>query len=160
MSEEFDIQIKRNEKFFIIYDYIKDISFEIPNTDAFINAQHNLDKYATTIDIKSLPLTNPLIEINIRLILQAPLNLLNKIHSEVCLAIIVKIYPDPSLSKDEVQRLILVDIPNLYSEKISNIITNLFQQSGFKNFSFKQKLDFIKFYEEKRLQTSPLYKKD
>ena len=37
----------------IITNYVKDLSFEIPSPDSFIDATQNLDKYETKIDISN-----------------------------------------------------------------------------------------------------------
>ena len=45
----------KNKKYEIIVDYVKDVSFEIPSTDCFIEAAQNLGKYETKVDISNKP---------------------------------------------------------------------------------------------------------
>jgi preprotein translocase subunit SecB len=52
----------------IITNYVKDLSFEIPSPDSFIDAAQNLDKYETKIDISNKPLKNGMLELNFKLI--------------------------------------------------------------------------------------------
>ncbi len=48
----------------IIASYVKDLSFEIPSPDCFIDAAQNLDKYETKVDISNKPLKNGMLELN------------------------------------------------------------------------------------------------
>jgi preprotein translocase subunit SecB len=138
-----------NKKFEIIMDFIKDISFEIPSTDAYISSAQDLEKYQTKIDIKNNPISNKVNELNLKIFFEAPQNIKNKIHAEICLAIIFKIL-EQETTQDEVKKIILADIPNLYSEKITNTLSNIFQQSGFKEFKFKKKINFVEMYESQK----------
>ncbi len=141
-----------NKKYQIIMDFIKDISFEIPTADAYIGSTHELEKYETKIDIKNNTLPNQLNELNLRIFFQAPQNIKNKIHAEISIAIIFKIL-EQKITQDEVKKIILADIPNLFSEKITNILSNIFQQSGFKEFRFKKNINFIEMYENQKKTT-------
>jgi len=141
-----------SEKYQVIMDFIKDISFEIPTTDAYISLEQDLEKYETKIDIKNNPLSNQLHELNLRIFFEAPKNIKNKIHAEICIAIVFKIL-EQKITQDEIKKIILADIPNLFSEKITNILGNIFQQSGFKEFKFKKNINFIEMYENQKKTT-------
>ena len=82
---------KENSKYQIITNYVKDLSFEIPSPNCFIDAAQNLDKYETKVDISNKPLKNGMLELNLKLIFEAPKEVLNKIHAEACLAVVFKI---------------------------------------------------------------------
>ena len=138
---------KENFKYQIIANYIKDLSFEIPSPNCFIDAAQNLDKYETKIDISNKPLKNGMLELNCKLIFEAPKEEKNKIHTEVCLAIIFKIV-DTQLKEEEIRRIILVEIPDLYGKKLTDLVTELFQKSGFKEFKFKKEINFKELYEQ------------
>jgi len=141
-----------SEKYQVIMDFIKDISFEIPTADAYISSTQDLGKYETKIDIKNNPLSNQLNQLNLRIFFEAPKNIKNKIHAEICIAIVFKIL-DQTITQDEIKKIILADIPNLFSEKISNILSNMFRQSGFKEFKFKKNINFIEMYENQKKTT-------
>jgi len=143
-----------SEKYQVIIDFIKDISFEIPTADAYVSSTQDLEKYETKIDIKNKLLSNQLNELNLRILFEAPQNIKNKIHAEICIAIIFKIL-DQKITQDEIKKIILADIPNLFSEKITNILSTIFQQSGFKEFKFKKKINFIEMYENQKQTTPP-----
>jgi len=147
MNNKYEISFDdKNSKFEIVMDFIKDISFEIPSAEAYINLDQEISKYETKINISNKVLKNQLHEINCNLILAAPNQLANKIHIEVCLAIIFK-FLDDKLSDFEKKKIILAEIPNLYSSKLSNIIDALFKFSGFNNFTFKKNFDFLELFE-------------
>jgi len=137
----------KNKKYEIIVDYVKDVSFEIPSTDCFIEAAQNLGKYETKVDISNKPLKNGMLELNCKLIFEAPKELQNKIHAEACLAVVFKII-DTELKAEEVKRIILAEIPHLYAKKLTDLITELFQKSGFKEFKFKKEINFKELYEQ------------
>jgi len=141
-----------SEKYQIVTDFIKDISFEIPTAEAYISSTQDLQKYETKIDIKNNPLSNQLNELNLRIFFEAPQNIKNKIHSEICIAIVFKIL-DHTITQDEIKKIILAEIPNLFSEKITNILSNIFQQSGFKEFKFKKNINFVEMYENQKKTT-------
>ena len=48
----------------IISKFIKDISFEIPNTETFLMIEKEISKYNLSVDIKSKPFKQNIIEIN------------------------------------------------------------------------------------------------
>ena len=135
------------KKYEVIAKYIKDISFEIPSPDSFVDAAQNLGSYSTKLDLKSNPLKNNLIELNCKFLLEAPENIQNKIHAEVCISIVFKL-TDPKMTTDEVKKTILVSIPSEHFEFMKDIVTSLFQKSGFKNFSFNKIINFEELYKQ------------
>ena len=52
-----------NSNYEIVAKYIKDISFEIPNPDCFVDAARGLNEYSTKLDLNSQPYKNNLIEL-------------------------------------------------------------------------------------------------
>jgi preprotein translocase subunit SecB len=136
-----------DKKYEIIANYIKDLSFEIPSAESFLDAAQNLGKYETKIDISNKPLKNGILELNFKIFFEAPKDIKNKIHAEGCLAIIFKI-TDTKLKEEEIKRIILAEIPGLYGNKLSNLMADLFQKSGFKEFRFKEEINFEKLYVE------------
>jgi preprotein translocase subunit SecB len=138
---------KDNSRYQIIANYIKDLSFEIPSPDCFVEAAQNLNRYETKVDISNKPLKNGMLELNCKLIFEAPKDVTNKIHAEGCLAVIFKII-DTQLKEEEVKRIILAEIPDLYAKKLTDLITELFQKSGFKEFKFKKEINFEELYKQ------------
>jgi preprotein translocase subunit SecB len=136
-----------NKKYEIITNYIKDLSFEIPSPECFMDAAQNLNKYETKIDISNKPLKNGMIELNCKIFFEAPREILNKIHAEACIAIIFKI-TDLELKAEEIKKIILSEIPDLYVKELTSLLTDLFHKSGFKEFKFKTDINFAKLYEQ------------
>jgi preprotein translocase subunit SecB len=136
----------KNSNFEIILDYIKDLSFEIPSADCFIDAAQNLDKYHTKIDISNKAIKDNIIELNCKLIFDAPKEITNRIHAECCLGILFKVI-NKDLNVKDVERIILIEIPSLYAKKLADIITDLFHKSGFKSFKFSKEISFEELYD-------------
>ena len=135
------------KKYEVVAKYIKDISFEIPSPDSFVDAAQNLGSYATKLDLNSNPYKNNLIELSCKFLLEAPENIQNKIHAEVCISIVFKL-TDSKMTADEVKKTILVSIPSEHFEFMKDIVTSLFQKSGFKNFNFNKTIDFEELYKQ------------
>ena len=55
------------DKFKILAEYSKDISFEISDAETFFKTKENISNYNLNIDINSKPLKNKLVEVNILL---------------------------------------------------------------------------------------------
>ena len=84
---------------------------------------------------------------NCKFLLEAPENIQNKIHAEVCISIVFKL-TDSKMTADEVKKTILVSIPSEHFEFMKDIVTSLFQKSGFKNFNFNKTIDFEELYKQ------------
>ena len=135
------------KKYEVVAKYIKDISFEIPSPDSFVDAAQNLGSYSTKLDLNSNPYKNNLLELNCKFLLEAPESIQNKIHAEVCISIVFKL-TDPKMTSDEVKKTILVAIPSEHFEFMKDVVTSLFQKSGFKNFNFNKTIDFEELYKQ------------
>jgi len=135
------------KKYEVVAKYIKDISFEIPSPDSFVDAAQNLGLYSTKLDLNSNPYKNNLVELNCKFLLEAPETIQNKIHAEVCISIVFKL-TDPKMTSDEVKKTILVAIPSEHFEFMKDVVTSLFQKSGFKNFNFNKTIDFEELYKQ------------
>jgi len=136
-----------NNDYEVVAKYIKDISFEIPNPDCFIDAAQNLGSYSTKLDLSSKPFKNNLIELNCKFALEAPDKIEKKIYAEVCLAIVFKI-TNTKLCPEEVKKLILVTLPTENFSFMKEMVTDLFQKSGFKQFSFTKEVNFQELYNQ------------
>ena len=134
-------------KYEVVAKYIKDISFEIPSPECFVSAAENLGSYSTKLDLTSKPFKNNLAELNCKFLLEAPENLDNKIHAEVCISIVFKL-TDPKMTADEIKKTILVSIPSENFAYMKDVISTLFQKSGFKNFNFNKPIDFEDLYNQ------------
>lgn len=136
-----------NNDYEVVAKYIKDISFEIPDPDCFVSAAEKLSEYITKLDLTSKPFKNNLIELNCKFVLEAPEKIEKKIYAEICLAIVFKIN-NTKLTSEQVKKLILVTMPTEHFPFMQEMVTHLFQKSGFKNFAFNKKVNFEDLYKQ------------
>jgi preprotein translocase subunit SecB len=136
-----------NKNYEVVAKYIKDISFEIPNPDCFVDAATNLESYSTKLDLNSTPYKNGLVVLDCKFVLAAAPEVQNKIHAELCLSIVFKI-TNKDLNTDEMKKLILVTIPQDNFDFMKEMVTFLFQKSGFKGFNFNKTINFQDLYNQ------------
>ena len=67
----------------IISKFIKDISFEIPNAQAFVMLEKEIENYSLNFDIKSSTYKNNIIEVNTILKINPNQNVKHKILTEI-----------------------------------------------------------------------------
>jgi len=106
MSDNFEIKLEKENKYQIIFDFIKDISFEIPSIEAFTDATQNLNKYESTINLSTKNIKDQLYELNCIFTIKPPETFNNKIYAEICLAIIFKLL-EPKISQNEFKKITL-----------------------------------------------------
>ena len=136
-------------KYNIITEFVKDISSEIPDVETFLSAKENLSTYQLHIDIKSKPLKNKIIEVDIFLRFEDKKLENKRAHFEITYAAIIK-FEDVTAEKEDVEKAILCDIPKAVSPKLEKILGNLLENSGFEKIVFENQLDFEKLYNERK----------
>ena len=75
----------------IISKFIKDISFEIPDVQAFILLEKEISKYSLNFDIKSKPYKENIIEVNTIFKITPNENVKHKILTEISASALVSI---------------------------------------------------------------------
>ena len=133
----------------IISKFIKDISFEIPNAQAFVMLEKEISNYALNFDIKSNPFKDNIIEVNTILRISPNQNVKHKILCEINLATLVAIEKNFG-NKKELEKIILLKIPTEIYPTLYETLVYLFTQSGVKNLEIHKKVDFEKLYNEKK----------
>ena len=99
------------EKYKILTEFAKDVSFETPDVETYLQTKEDISKYKMNLDINSRPLKNDIIEVNIILKLQEDSSKNKKSNFEITYAIIVKV--DKNITdKKEIGKIILSKIPN------------------------------------------------
>lgn len=133
----------------IVSKFIKDISFEIPSAQAFIMIEKEISKYALNFDIKSKKFKDNIIEVNTILRLVPSPELKTKILTEINLASLVSIEKNLD-NKEELEKIVLVDIPKEVYPTLYDIFIYLFTKAGVKNISIAKEVDFLDMYNKKK----------
>ena len=133
----------------IISKFIKDISFEIPSVQAFLMLEKEISNYTLTVDIKSKPFKNNIIEVNTVLRIVPNQEVKYKILSEISCATLVSIEKNFE-DKKELEKIILIKIPTEIYPTLYETFVYLFRQAGVKNIQIHKEVDFEKMYKEKK----------
>ena len=136
------------KKFKILTKYVKDISAETPDVETYLFVKENISKYKLNIDIKSKPLKNKLIEIQITFIFEDKESNEKKSYFEIVYAVVVKIDDDVKEKKD-LEKIILCEVPDTVYPELEKIFLNLVHDSGFPGLKFEKKVDFNKLFSER-----------
>lgn len=131
----------------ILSKFIKDISFEIPSAQAFTMLEKEIQNYNLNFDITSQKFKEKIIEVNVVLKIIPGMNVKNKILAEINLAALVSI--ENAKDKKELERIILINVPNEVYPSLYETFVYLFTQAGIKNIEINKKVDFKKLYEER-----------
>ena len=132
----------------IISKLIKDVSFEIPNTQTFVMLEKELKKYNLNFDIKSKQFKENIIEVNTILKLVPGDEVKNKMLTEINLTALVSLEKEFK-DKKELEKIILVEIPTQVYPTLYDTFVYLFSQAGIKNISIEKNVNFEKMYNEK-----------
>ena len=133
----------------IISKYIKDISFEIPNTQTFVMIEKEILNYNLNFDIKSQPYKENIIEISTILRLTPNEKVKHKMLTEINLCTLVSIEANFN-DKEELEKIILIKIPTQMYPTLYETFVYLFKQAGVKNIQIDKKVDFEKLYNERK----------
>ncbi len=137
------------EKFKILASYIKDMSSETPNVETFVFVQENINKYQLNIDITSKALKNKMIEVNTTLKFEDKEPNEKKSYYEIVYSTIASVSDEVKEDKNEMQKIILCDIPTIIYPNLEKAFLNLIHDSGHPGLTFDKKVDFKKLYSEK-----------
>ena len=133
----------------IISKFIKDISFEIPNTQAFVMLEKEISNYNLNFDIKSNAYKKNIIEVNTLLKITPNENVKHKILTEIACTTLVSVEKD-FLDKKELEEIILIKVPEDVYPTLYETFVFLFKQAGVKNIQIEKKVDFEKMYKERK----------
>ena len=133
----------------IISKYIKDISFEIPNSQAFVMLEKEIQNYSLNFDIKSSTYKNNIIEVNTILKITPNQNVKHKILTEINYTSLVSIEKNFE-DKKELEKIVLVKVPQEIYPKLYETFVFLFKQAGIENIKIEKKVDFEKLYSQRK----------
>jgi len=135
----------------IIGKYVKNLNFNIPNPKTFFLLSKNISNYKINIDIKSNQVKENIIEVLISLSLMPTKDDFEKIVTNIVFATIVEI-TEKDINKDEVEKIVLVDVPSKVYNELRQIFISLFESSGFKDVKINENVDFQKLYSARIIQ--------
>ncbi len=147
--ESLKIQKKTmTEKYKIIVKYIKDLSSETPDIETYLYVKEYISKYKLGIDISSKALKNKMIEVNTKLKFEDQEKSKKKSYFEIVYSTIVKI-DNPIKDKEELQKIILVDVQNDIYPDLEKSLLDVLHNSGYQNIKFSKKVDFESLYQKR-----------
>ena len=135
----------------IIGKYVKNLNFNIPNPKTFFLLSKNISNYKINIDIRSNQVKENIIEVLISLSLMPTKDDFEKIVTNIVFATIVEI-TEKDINKDEVEKIVLVDVPSKVYNELRQIFISLFESSGFKDVKINENVDFQKLYSARIIQ--------
>ena len=135
----------------IIGKYIKSLNFNIPNPKTFFLLSKDIANYKINIEIKSNQVKQNIIEVLTSLNLSTTKNDFDKIDTKIVYATIVEL-SNNKLEKNEMEKIILIDVPTKIYHELRNIFVYLFENSGFKDVKISESVDFEKLYQMRKIQ--------
>ncbi len=135
----------------IIGKYIKELNFNIPNPKTFFLLSKDIANYKINIDIKSSQAKQNIIEVLTSLGLTPTKAGFETIDTKIVFSTIVEL-ENKKLSKGEMEKIILIKIPEKIYPELRNIFVFLFENSGFKDVKISKAVDFEKLYKMRKVQ--------
>ena len=135
----------------IIGKYIKELNFNIPNTKTFYLLSKDIVNYKINIDIKSNRVKQNIIEVLISLNLSPTKSDFEVINTKIIFATIIELQND-KIKKDQLEKIILVEVPSEIYGDLRKIFVSLFKNSGFKDVKISKNIDFLSLYNMRKTQ--------
>ena len=135
----------------IIGKYIKELNFNIPNPKTFYLLSKDIANYKINIDIKSSQAKQNIIEVLTSLGLSPSKNDFETIDTKIIFSTIVEL-ENSQLSKEEMDKIILIEVPGKIYPELRKIFVFLFENSGFKDVKISETVDFEKLYKMRKVQ--------
>ena len=135
----------------IIGKYIKDLKFSIPNAKVCFSLSKDIANYKINIDIKSNQIKENIIEVLTSLRLTPTKNDSEKIETNIVYCSVVEL-TKKNINKNEIEKIVLIEVPSEVYSELRKIFVNLFENSGFKDIKINESVDFQELYNRKRIQ--------
>ena len=135
----------------IIGKYIKNLNFNIPNPKTFFLLSKDISNYKINIDIKSSQVKQNIIEVLTSLSLIPTNDNFEKIDTKIIYSTLVELNKS-KVEKEEMERIILINVPNKIYPELRQIFIFLFENSGFKDVKINESVDFEKLYKLRKVQ--------
>jgi preprotein translocase subunit SecB len=135
----------------ILGKYIRELTFNIPNTKTFFLLAKDIVNYKINIDIKSTQVKQNIIEIFTSLTLNPINDSFEKIDTKIIFSTIIEL-ENEKIRKEEMEKIILIDVPSKIYPELRGIFIFLFENSGFKDIKINSTVDFEKLYKLRKIQ--------
>ena len=135
----------------IIGKYVKQLNFSIPNPKTFFLLSKNIENYKINVEIKSSQVKQNIIEVLTSLNLSPAKDGFDKIDTKIVYSTIIELSND-KLEKEEMEKIILIDVPTKIYHELRNIFVFLFENSGFKDIKISKSIDFENLYQKRKIQ--------
>ena len=136
------------KKYKILTEFAKDVSYETPDVETYLQTKDNILKYHLTLDINTKFLKNKMIEVNIVSKFQETSLDKKKSNFEITYAAIVRV-DDNITDQKEMKKIVLSDVPSEIYPRLEDLFITLVNKSGFPEVKIEKKVDFEKLYKEK-----------
>ncbi len=136
------------KKYEIVLNYIKDLSVEIPDAQTFIFSKEYITKYTLGINVTTKAMKNDMIEVITKLHYKDPNDNKRKSYFEISYATVIKII-DKNLKKDDLEKIILIEVQNEIYPGLEKIFLNVIKDAGFPDLALEKKVDFEKLYNQR-----------
>ena len=135
----------------IIGKYIKELNFNIPKPKTFFLLSKDIANYKINIDIKSAQIKQNIIEVLTTLALNPIKQDFEKIDTKIVYSTVVELEND-KINKEEMEKIILIDVPTKIYPELRQVFVFLFENSGFKDVKISETIDFNKLYKLRKVQ--------
>ena len=135
----------------IIGKYIKNLNFSIPNPKTFFLLTKNIANYKINIDIRSNQVKENIFEVLTTLNLSTAKDVFEKINTKIEYATLIELQ-NINIEKNEMEKLVLIDVPSKIYGELRKIFVSLFENSGFKDIKISENVDFESLYKKKKTQ--------
>ena len=136
------------KKYEIVLNYIKDLSVEIPDAQTFIFSKEYITKYTLGINVTTKAMKNDMIEVITKLHYKDPNDNKRKSYFEISYSTVIKII-DKNLKKDDLEKIILIEVQNEIYPGLEKIFLNIIKDAGFPDLALEKKVDFEKLYNQR-----------
>ena len=131
----------------IVSKYIKDLSYKIPNAKSYYLLEKNIKDYRVKIDVTSKKINESILEIDTNLYFDP----MKQLESEfkVLLKYSSVINFENKIPKEDLEKIVLIDVPTTVFPDMEKIVSSLFEKCGFKDFKLPS-MNFQKSFEERK----------
>ena len=92
-----------------------------------------------------------IIEVQVTLNLTPNKEDFEKINTKIVFATLIEL-SDEKMNKNELEKIVLIDVPSQIYGELRKIFVNLFENSGFRDVNISKSIDFKKLYDMKKVQ--------